>query len=363
MKRVCFSVSLCIILLLAIITFPSFAMEGMITKVYPNGNVVINKGLNDRIKPMTVFYVTRMSKPIATIKVIQVDDYNSICRVEELVESNRVSPGDLFSNTPFDKPEEKKPDGDIGKKDEPPMSNEELEKEKIKKKKEYEKKKKEYGKKVVDDFKNTVKKKTKVLRFKRGAGGTIKINVFDTYNFLSTVAFAGQYASINPWYAGMYAYGAYADYKSSMNPKKVRHVQLEITYWDADYLDSYAAYYAYKEVVQDPRRVEMVKKNIYRQKGLDKFYVFQVKIVNPGPGAVQFAPFPWHFYLEGKGGKRLKADHYDEILDKALNPNQVVNGYLYFSRHDKNRQPIIEGKGVTVILEDILGNKKNIHFD
>ncbi|MCD4782564.1 MAG: hypothetical protein K8T10_01905 [Candidatus Eremiobacteraeota bacterium] len=362
MKKVCFFVCLCIILLL-IITIPSFAMEGMITKVYPNGNVVINKGLNKQIKPMTVYYVTRMSKPIATIKVIQVDDYNATCRVEELVGGNQVNLGDVFSDIPFDKPEEKKSSGDIGKKDEPPMSDEELEKEKLKKKKEYQKKIKEYEKKVSGDFKDIVKKKTKVLRFKRGSGGTIKINVFDTYNFLSTIVFAGQYASVNPWYAASYAYGSYASYKSSMNPKRVRHVQLEITYWDADYLNAYASYYAYKEVVQDPRRVKLVRENIYRQKGLDKFYVFQVKIVNPGPGAVQFAPFPWHFYLQGKEGKRLKADHYDEILDKALNPNQVVNGYLYFSRYDKNRQPVIEGKGVTVILEDILGNKKNIHFE
>jgi len=362
MKKVCLSVGLFIILVF-IVALPSFAIEGMVTKVYPNGDVVINKGVNDRIKPMTVFYVTRMTKPIAVIKVIQVDDYNSKCRVEEVIDGNQVSPGDIFSDVPFEKPEEKKPDSDVEKKEEPPMSQEELEREKQKKKEEYEKKKKEYEKKVVENFKNTVKKKTKVFRFKRGAGGTIKINVFDTYNFLSTVILAGQYASINPWYAGMYAYGAYADYKTSMNPKRVRHVQLEITYWDADYLDSYSAYYAYKEVVQDPRRVKLVKENIYRQKGLDKFYVFQVKIMNPGPGAVQFAPFPWHFYLEGKGGKRLKAEHYDEILDKALNPNQVVNGYLYFSRYDKHGQPVIEGKGVTVILEDILGNKRNVRFD
>jgi len=328
----------------------------MVTRLRQNGNIVINKGINARVRPQTTYYVTRMKKPIAIIKVVQVDDYNSTCQVVELMPGQRIEIGDVFSDSEFEKPEEEKPDrGKDRGKTKKKKTEEEIEKEKIKNRKEYEKK-------VIENFKKVVSRKTRVIGFKRGSGGTVKISLFDTYNLLSTIVFAGQYASFNPWYAGTYAWGIYSSYKSSSNPKRIRNVMMEITYWDVDYLDAYASYYAYKEVVKDLKRVKMVRDNIYRQKGLDKFHVFQVKIMNPGPGAFQLAPFPWHFYLEGRGGKRLKADHYDEILDKALNPHQAVNGYLYFKRNDQHGQPVLDGKDVTVILEDILGNRRKIKF-
>ena len=336
----------------------AFAMEGMITRLQQNGNVVINKGMYNKMKPNLVFYVTRLGKPIAKIQVVQVDDYNSVCKVLENMPGQKIEKGDVFSDEEFTKPAET-PAPETGntsaKKPEKEKSEEEILKEKMKKRKEYEKE-------VNENFKAAVTKNTKVYRFKRGSGGTVKIDAFDTYNFLSTFIFSGKYGSVNPWYIGPYAWNIYSSYKMSSNPKRIRNVQIEITHWNAEYLDAYAAYYAYKEVVQNPKRVKYVRNNIYRQKGLDKFYVFQVRIANPGPGAFQLAPFPWHFYLEGKGGKRLKADHYDEILDKALSPNQVVNGYIYFKRYDQHGQPTVEGKGVTVKLEDIMGNGKTVHF-
>ena len=349
-----------LLLFFVLLTLQAFALEGMITRLEQDGNVVINKGMNDQMKPQAVLYVTRMNTPVAKIQVIQVDDYNSICKVLETMPGQKIERGDLFSQEEFKKPVEETPSPKStpdkkNTKVEKVKSDEEILKEKMKKRQEYEKD-------VNENFKKAVQKKTKAFTFKRGAGGAVKVDAFDTYNFLSTVIFAGKNASINPWYIGPYAWNIYSSYKTSANPNKIRNVQIEIIHWDAEYLDAYSAYYAYKEVVQDPRRVKIVRDNIYRQKGLDKFYVFQVRIANPGPGAFQLAPFPWHFYLEGKDGKRLKADHYDEILDKALNPNQVVNGYVYFQRYDQQGQPVTDGKGVTIQLEDILGHGKKVNF-
>jgi hypothetical protein len=335
----------------------SWSLEGMITKMQTNGNVMINKGINAQTKPGMIFYVTRMSNPIAVIKVIQVDDYSSVCQIVETVGGNNIQSGDVISSTPFEKPEQTPAStATPGTENKAPVV-------KVKTPDEIAKDKEKNTKEVTKNFEGVIKKKTQIYRFKRGSGGTIKVNAFDTYNFLSTLFVGGSGACINPWYAATYAIGVYTDSKSTANNDKVRNVQMEITHWDTEYLDAYATYYSFKEVINDPRQVKMIRENIYRQKGLDKFYVFQVKIVNPGPGAFQLAPFPWHFYLEGKGGARLKADHYDEVLDKALNPNQAVNGYIYFSRYDKQGQPVTESKGVNIVLEDILGNGKKITFE
>jgi len=343
MKKVLFLSVLVLVFCFAIFSM-SWSLEGMVTKMHTNGNVVINKGLNAQIKTGMVFYVTRMSAPIAVIKVIQVDDYSSVCQIVETVGGNNIQPGDVIGTTPFEKPEPTPSTASSpGASPKPPVV-------KVKTPEEIQKEREVSAKEASKNFEGIIKKKTQIYRFKRGSGGTIKVNAFDTYNFLSTLFVGGRAASINPWYAATYTYGVYTDSKSTQNNDKVRNVQIEITYWDTEYLDAYATYYAYKEVINDPRQVKMVRENIYRQKGLDKFYVFQVKIVNPGPGAFQLAPFPWHFYLEGKGGVRLKADHYDEVLDKALNPNQAVNGYIYFSRYDKQGQPVTETKGVNIVL-------------
>ncbi|MCE1248793.1 MAG: hypothetical protein LWY06_19300 [Firmicutes bacterium] len=357
MKKVLFVTALFLVCCFTLMS-SGWAMEGMVTKMQPNGNVVINKGLNAQVKPGTLFYVTRMSAPVAVLKVIQVDDYSSVCQIVETVGGNNIQPGDVIGTTPFEKPDQapKASPSPGSSPVKPPVV-------KVKSPEEISKEREIGAKEASKNFENVIKRKTQIYRFKRGSGGTIKVNAFDTYNFMSTLFVGGRAASINPWYAATYAYGVYTDSKSTQSNDKVRNVQIEITYWDTEYLDAYATYYAYKEVINDPRQVKMVRENIYRQKGLDKFYVFQVKVVNPGPGAFQLAPFPWHFYLEGKGGARLKADHYDEVLDKALNPNQAVNGYLYFSRYDKQGQPIVETKGVNVILEDILGNGKKINFE
>lgn len=325
------------------------ALEGMVVRLEDKGNVVINRGVNHNTQPQTTYYVTRMRKPIAKLKVVQVDEYSSLCTVEELMPGQKVQVGDTVSLKPFPKPVEK----DDSRYTSQPLS--EIEKDKMKARA-------EYKKELEERYKDVVGRKTKIVRFKKGAGGVVKVNTFDIYNLASTFMFSGPYASFNIWHGLSSAYGVYAGYKSTQNPKRIRNLQIEMTLWDTEYLDAFASYNAHKKSVSDPRAVNRIKENIYRQKGLDKFYVFQVKIINPGPGPVQLAPFPWHCFVKGPDGKKIKAVNYDEILDKALSPKQVVNGYVYFSRYDKTGQPILKGGEVTVRLEDILGHSSDVTF-
>lgn len=330
----------------------AFAIEGMITRLAEDGKVVISKGLDANVHPGMDFYVTRMSEPVGKITVVQVDDYNSLCKPLNILPGKHLQVGDVVSTTPYTKPPEKEEEREKTSSEVSNVTDEELLRERQKAREEYEER-------VKEQYKDVLERKTKILQFRRGSGGTVKINPFDVYNLLSTVVFAGPYSSFNVYHGLSTAYGIYASYESSANPNRIRNVQMEITHWDSEYLDSFAAYYGYKESVSDPRKVSVIKQNIYRQKGLDKFYVFQVKIINPGPGAFQLAPFPWHFYLKGTDGSRIKADHYDQILDKALNPNQVVNGYIYFKKDTPNAP---SGSDLTVILADILGNNREVSF-
>ena len=63
--------------------------------------------------------------------------------------------------------------------------------------------------------------------------------------------------------------------------------------------------------------------------------------MNRGPGVMQLAPFDWHVYMMDPAGNRIKAERYDEILDKALNAGQEVAGYVYFPRRDPTGKSLL----------------------
>ncbi len=320
-------------------------LDGMIIRM-EGDKFAVNRGINHQMNPDTVLYVSRVGEPVAIIRVVMVDEHHSLCELQEGVPGKKISIGDTVSLQPFTMPSA----------EEEPVAMDELTRERMKARAEHQQK-------VEDNYRDVINRKTHILRFKRGAGGTVKVDTFDVVNLMSTTIIGGPYASINAWYAAGTAYSTYAKYKASQNPSRIRNLQMEITLWDTEYLDAFATYESQKDTISDPAQVSQMRENIYRQKGLDKFYVFQVKIINPGPGAVQLAPFPWHCYLKGPDDKRIKAVNYDEILDKALNPNQVVNGYIYFNRYDERNSPVLKDGRVILELVDVLGNNRNVNFD
>jgi hypothetical protein len=149
-------------------------------------------------------------------------------------------------------------------------------------------------------------------------------------------------------------------FSGSMNQRPKTY--LEVVYWDRDLARAYADYYVYKEANNGGTRVSDVRRSIMAQKGVDNSVVFQFKLSNRGPGILQLAPFDWHMYLLDRDGNRIKADRYDEMLDKALNPGQETQGYMYFSRQDSQGRSLL-GDKVTLDMEDIMGEHTKVHWD
>jgi hypothetical protein len=346
-----------LIFLFAILTFCvgiSSAIEGMITRI-DNTFIYVNKGIESKLQPGTILYITRLGQPIGTLRVEQVDSYRSICRTMEKIGNHDFCIGDLASTESYTKPAATT--GVQTGKTAPVLTTapkEGSEKERIEAQLQYEKK-------VMEQYESVIKKHTCILQFKKGPGGVVQVNGWSIVSLLMPAIYQRPYFVSDYLTLGDIALTTIGRYKASQRPEDVRNVTMEVTYWDVDYLDAFASYYAYKESSTDPRTINTIKENIYRQKGLDKFYVFQVKLYNPGPGMVQLAPFPLHFFIEGKE-RQIHADSYDEILDKTLNPNQSVNGYIYFSRNDQHGQPINQGTQVTVSIVDVVGSSSKVNF-
>jgi len=105
-----------------------------------------------------------------------------------------------------------------------------------------------------------------------------------------------------------------------------------------------------------------MRASLYAQKGLDRYVVFNVKLINKGPGTVQLSPFHWHMYVLDAQGNRVKAERYDQVLDRTLNPDQWVEGNIYFMKVDVAGRPLLPPGKVKVALEDILGDRGEMSF-
>lgn len=310
--------------------------KGMITRV-ESAQVVINMGLNWHVVPNTEFYIYRIAQPIGKIKVIQVDEYSSIAAITTIEPGLLLQVGDVVSDTPYVQP----PPQTIEKK-KPPQKLEDAQK--------------TYDKILKDRTKDSV--------FKIASTGSIKIPFNEVLNLLSSsgITSYGGNPELNPFYVVNLASQAYNQYSYTKSQSKGNRVVIEVVYWDNELLDAYADYYAYKEAKTSPEEKIQIRNNLIMEKGVDKFIVFHVKIKNEGPGVVQAAPLNWHMYLLNSAGARVKADKYDEVLDKALNPNTETEGYIYFPKTDVQGKSIIEPNQVKVVFEDIIGQSGELNW-
>lgn len=216
----------------------------------------------------------------------------------------------------------------------------------------------------VKAFKDAVKAHTVIHNFRGGKPGTVKINSWDAWNIVSTVGILGSpYGAImNPWLIAGTGFGMYNtyNYSSRMNVRAKSSVQ--IVYWDADMATAYANYYVYKEGIADPVRREELRRSLMAQKGVQTSAVFQLRIHNAGPSTLQISPFDWHCYMIDPLGNRVKAERYDESLDKVLNPGQEADGYIFFPRRDPLGKEYVASPP-KLVLEDIFGERATIRFD
>jgi hypothetical protein len=213
------------------------------------------------------------------------------------------------------------------------------------------------------NFQETLKKHTRIYAFKGGKGGVVSVPAWEVANIASGfIFFPGNAAVVNPWLLGSTAIESYEMYHFSGGMNKRPRAYIEIVYWDRQLAMAYADYYVYKEATTDPARIGEIRRSIMAQKGVDGSVVLQVKISNRGPGTLQLAPFDWHVYLLGTNGTQVKAERYDEMLDKSLNPNQETQGYIYFPRTDPQGHSYL-GDELTLEMDDIEGEHTKIHWD
>jgi|GEM_PF-1189455 len=349
-------------------------VNGMVTLIQED-SIKINRGLSQGVQADMEFFIYRLGKPIAKIKVYQIDDYSSWGRALYMAPGEAVKIGDVVTSealapsfavgpepetsfqipppgapapplaaAPAFSPPEGTPQPTKSVSSSPPPL---LRPEDVTKR--YEKK---------------CKQNTRRFSVSLKGKGSISISPFDVLNLLSTtgVFTGGLSSSVNPYYLGSIGADMYSKYQYSKGQSQGASSSIDVVYWDNEMADVYSDYVCLKEACTDEAMRQSVRKDVYNQKGLDKSIVFFVIINNKGPGVMQLAPFSWHFYLLAKDGTRIKAEKYDEVLDRALNPNADTNGYIYFPRYDVNGQSVLGSGSVKVQLEEIMGKKQVLEF-
>ena len=333
--------------------------RGMVTRVQGD-DVVVNLGLQKGMQPGKTLYVyDSQGRPVATVQVTQVDESFSHVQIVSMEPGTALTLGNQVSETaytpapPSTKPSP--PSAGVATTTVEPASGTLAPAASA------------AGARTTDalkSFSQVLKQHTQVYSFRGGKGGALKINVFDVLNFASTLGIgpAGANGAIlNPWLISTNVYDTYATYQATAKANQRARSYVQIIYWDAPLVAAYADYYLYKENVSDPVRREEMRRNLMTQKGAQTSAVFQVKLRNAGPGVLQISPFDWHCYMIDPSGNRVKAERYDEVLDKALNPGQEIDGYIYFPRRDPMGKSYVADPP-TVLIEDVFGERATIKF-
>lgn len=340
--------ALCVAVLASAPGWP--AVRGMVTRIQRE-QIAVNLGIQKSVRPGMLLYVyDALQHPVATVKVVQVDDYSSNVEIVSLEPHASLNVGNTVTDasyvpTPPGAAATAPPPHDAGtpgRASPPPKAVD-----------------------PVKDFEKALKDHTQMYSFRGGKGGTVKIDTNDVLNIMTTIggmAGRGQVAIMNPWLISSTAYDYYERYNTSARMNQKAKSTLEVVYWDEALTNSYANYYTYKETFLDANKKEEVRQSLLAQKGVQTSAVFQVRIRNRGPGTLQLAPFDWHAYLLDPDGNRVKAERYDEILDKAMNPGQEVQGYVYFPRRDPLGRSYV-GDPVQLMIEDVFGERTIVRWD
>jgi hypothetical protein len=331
------------------------AVRGMITRVRGE-QIVVNMGLDKNVRPGTMLYVyDGGGHPLGQVRVTQVDDYSSEVAIIRLEPQASLVVGSSVTDTPYtpaDLPLASKPTGAST----PPATS-------------------APGDTValvpptptakpvdpVKQFESVLRRRTQTYAFRGGKGGSIKVEPSDALNLMSTVIGVGRGSSmsVNPWLLSSTAYDQWQRYSTTSTMNQKARTTLEVVYWDEVLTNAYADYYVYKETYLDAARKQEMRQSLLSQKGINTSAVFQVRIRNRGPGVLQISPFDWHFYMLDTDGNRVKAERYDEVLDKALNVGQDAQGYVYFPKRDPLGRSYVP-EPVKILVEDVFGERTTI---
>ena len=332
-------------------------VRGMVIRMQGE-RIVINMGLQKDMRPGQILFIYDGSgNPVAQVKVTQVDDYSSEVAIVKMAPSASLNVGNNVSDRAFADGALDKPVASASRAPEvagtpialatpgltPSPSPAAVSADPTK------------------AFEALLKSRTKIYAFHGGKGGVVKINPNDVLNLLSTVVTVGRGSPMttNPVLLTTTAYEYWERYSATANMNQKARTTIEVVYWDDGLANAYADYYVFKETYLDAARKAETRAGLLSQKGVTTNAVFQVRIRNRGPGTLQISPFDWHFYLLDAEGNRVKAERYDEVLDKSLAVGQDVQGYVYFPKRDPLGRPYV-GEPVKVMMEDVFGERTQI---
>jgi len=345
------------------------SVSGMVTGIYGD-TVKINLGLDKQINPGTEFYVYRMSKPVGVIKINQVDLFTSLAEVTSRQPGLQIAVGDVVSDRPFAATTTTGTAAGSGGQTgttgsaaagsaagssgtAAPATGAAADPQ-------------AQQKKSTEDFTRMLVQYTRSYSFSGGGKGEVKVDVFDLANLLTTtyMVSGGSFNYFNSWYFLDEAIRHYNTYAYSRGQSKGAGSSIDVTWWNSKILDAYVNYVSYKETFIEDSQREEIRQNLYQQMDPNQYITFRVAIRNRGPGALQLSPFKWHIYLLDAGGARIKCDHYDEALDRALNPNTETEGFVYFPRLNDLGKPVIgpDQKTLSVVLEDIVSERRTLEW-
>lgn len=179
------------------------------------------------------------------------------------------------------------------------------------------------------------------------------IDLYSRYDFDPTGAFIG-----NPWWIGS-AVGGFIQRQVATNNyyegQRVR-VDAEVTYWDEDLVDLQTDVVAAENglSVQETlaRKVEAVK-----QKGVDRYAVFEVHLKNVGQLPAPLEPFKYRIFMMSSEGQAISASRVDPVLDTTLQPGSEIRGMVYFPKIVAAGQQELK-----LAFEQMFGDRGTLNF-
>ena len=348
--------SLYAILLFLWLALPSMAdLNGMVINVSPGGEITVNRGLADQVKPGLRWYVYDRDQPKAELEAVLVDNYTTQARI---VSGSKVVVGDKATTKAFSAApaagqvasQSKSIESTIPKnKPDRRFSTTPRQKE-------------ETLESTQENYEKRLSASTKKANFSGGASKMrrssvnpmLVYNVFSRYTNSATAGITLQNALPTAW-------SEVSHNKKMKEFNTYGSLDVSVTWWNDNLVDAYSDMMAFREGRTSVDQRLQMRNGLYAQKGTDRFLVFHVKMKNVGKSNVQVAPFNWHCYLLDKEGNYVKPQRYDQILDRTLTPGQETEGSVYFSKQEVAGRNF-SGDNVTLVLEDILADRATLEF-
>ncbi len=145
-------------------------------------------------------------------------------------------------------------------------------------------------------------------------------------------------------------------YYNEMRQNQKMKVHMEAIYWDQKLSDAYAGYLATRENL-DIRGAAIKKMEVARQKGVDRYAVFEVTFENTGRRPAILSPIDHHILLVNADGRYISPSKIDQSLNAELRPGEKIHGFLYYPKIST-----MGLKEVKLRVQGLLGDQGDLSF-